>query len=94
MDLIDGCIFAFPTRLAYELEATSDYKLNAVEILGAGYGLHWEALDVDLFVPGLLWGMFGTKAHMARQAGRTKSPAKAAAAHANGLKGGKPRKQA
>lgn len=94
VDLTNGCTFAFPPRLAQGLEAASDDELDAVEILGAGYGLHWEALDVDLSVPGLLAGLFGTKAHMARQAGRTKSPAKAAAARANGLKGGRPRKQA
>lgn len=94
VDLTNGCTFAFPPRLAQGLEAASDEELDAVEILGAGYGLHWEALDVDLSVPGLLTGLFGTKAHMARQAGRTKSPAKAAAARANGLKGGRPRKQA
>jgi len=28
-------------------------------ILGRGYGLHWEALDADLSVPGLLAGLFG-----------------------------------
>lgn len=94
VDLTNGCTFAFPPRMAQGLEAASDDELDAVEILGAGYGLHWEALDVDLSVPGLLAGLFGTKAHMARQAGRTKSPAKAAAARANGLKGGRPRKQA
>lgn len=94
VELTNGCTFAFPPRLAQGLEAASDEELDAVEILGAGYGLHWEALDVDLSVPGLLAGLFGTKAHMARQAGRTKSPAKAAAARANGLKGGRPRKQA
>lgn len=94
VDLTNGCTFTFPPRLAQGLEAASDDELDAVEILGAGYGLHWEALDVDLSVPGLLAGLFGTKAHMARQAGRTKSPAKAAAARVNGLKGGRPRKQA
>lgn len=94
VDLTNGCTFAFPPRLAQGLEAASDDELDAVEILGAGYGLHWETLDVDLSVPGLLAGLFGTKAHMARQAGRTKSPAKAAAARTNGLKGGRPRKQA
>lgn len=94
VDLTNGCTFAFPPHLAQGLEAASDDELDAVEVLGAGYGLHWEALDVDLSVPGLLAGLFGTKAHMARQAGRTKSPAKAAAARANGAKGGRPRKQA
>ena len=76
------------------LETASDDELEAVEILGAGYGLHWEALDVDLSVPGLMAGLFGTKAYMARRAGQATSAAKAAAARENGRKGGRPRKQA
>jgi len=68
--------------------------LSAVEILGAGYGLHWEALDVDVSVPGVLAGLFGTRAFMARQAGRVSSVKKAAAARENGAKGGRPRKVA
>ena len=59
---------------------------------GAGYGLHWEALDTDLSLPGLLSGLLGTQAYMARRAGRATSFAKAAAAKANGAKGGRPRK--
>jgi len=51
---------------------------------------------VDLCVPALVSGIFGTRAWMtrelARAAGRTKSPAKAAAARSNGAKGGRPRK--
>lgn len=54
MDLTNGCTFAFPPRLAQGLEAASDDELDAVEILGAGHGLHWEVLDGDLSVPGLL----------------------------------------
>lgn len=94
VDLTNGCTFAFPPRLAQGLETATDEELAAVEILGAGYGLHWEALDVDLSVPGLLTGLFGTKAYMARRAGQATSPAKAAAARENGRKGGRPRKQA
>jgi hypothetical protein len=94
VELTNGCTFAFPARLAQGLEAATDDQLAAVEILGHGYGLHWEALDADISIPGLLAGIFGTKAHMARLAGRTKSPAKAAAARANGAKGGRPRKAA
>ncbi len=92
VDLTNGCVFAFPPRLAQGLEDASDDELEKLEILGAGYGLHWEALNVDLSVPGLLAGIFGTKAYMARRAGQAKSPAKAAAARANGAKGGRPRK--
>lgn len=94
VELTNGCIFAFPPRLAQGLEAASEDRIAEVEILGAGYGLHWEALDVDLSVPGLLLGLFGTRAHMARLAGAAKSPAKSAAARANGAKGGRPRKSA
>jgi hypothetical protein len=94
VDLTNGCTFAFPPRVAQGLETATDEDLAAVEILGAGYGLHWEALDVDMSIPGLLAGLFGTKAYMARRAGQAKSPAKAAAARENGRKGGRPRKQA
>ena len=92
VDLENGCVFAFPPELAQGLEDASDAELSQIEILGAGYGLHWEALDVDFSVPGLLAGLFGTRAWMAQQAGKATSPAKAAAARANGAKGGRPRR--
>jgi hypothetical protein len=94
VDLTNGCTFTFPPHLAQGLETATDEQLAQVEILGAGYGLHWEALDADLSVPGLLAGLFGTKAYMARQAGRATSAAKAAAARQNGAKGGRPPKSA
>ena len=62
VDLTNGCSFAFPPDLAEGLAAATDDQLAGVELLGAGYGLHWEALDADLSVPGLLMGLFGTKA--------------------------------
>jgi hypothetical protein len=91
VELTNGTTFTFPARLGQGLENATPDQLADIEILGAGYGLHWEALDVDLSIPGLCAGLFGTKAHMARQAGRATSPAKAAAARANGAKGGRPR---
>ncbi len=94
VDLTNGCTFAFPPRMAQGLELATDDELAAVEILGAGYGLHWDALDADFSVQGLLGGVFGTRAHMARRAGQATSPAKAAAARMNGAKGGRPKKQA
>jgi hypothetical protein len=92
VELTNDCTFAFPPRLAQGLANASEDELERIEILGAGYGLHWEALDVDLSIPGLLAGIFGTRTFMARRAGQAKSPAKAAAARANGAKGGRPRR--
>jgi hypothetical protein len=98
VDLINGCGFAFPARKAQGLEQASDAELAQVEILGLGVGLHWERLDVDLSVPGLLAGLFGTKTYMDRQraarAGAATSAVKAEAARRNGAKGGRPRKAA
>ncbi len=94
VDLENGCTFAFPPRLAQGLESASDDQLAAIEILGKGYGLHWDELDVDLSLPGLMAGIFGTKVWMARRAGQSTSAAKSAAARANGAKGGRPRKSA
>lgn len=94
VELTNGCSFTFPPRLAQGLEDATADQLARVEILGAGYGLHWDALDVDLSVPDLLAGLFGTKSYMARRAGQARSAAKAAAARANGAKGGRPRKSA
>ena len=90
VDLTNGCTFAFPVNLAQGLEIATEQQLSEVEILGAGLGLHWEALHADLSVPDLIAGLFGTRAYMARQAGRTTSTAKAAAARINGAKGGRP----
>jgi hypothetical protein len=96
VELANGCGFAFPARKVQGLEAAGDDALADVEVLGRGIGLHWEALDVDVSVPGLLAGLFGTKAWMDRRratrVGAVRSPAKADAARRNGAKGGRPRK--
>src|SRR5271165_2219566 len=98
VDLVNGCAYAFPAELVQELRGASNDDLAGVEVDGVGFNLHWPRLDVDLYVPALVSGIFGTRAWMAsefaRLAGRTKSPTKAAAARANGAKGGRPRKTA
>ena len=94
LDLDNGCTFAFPPRLVQGLENAREDQLAEIELLGAGYGLHWESLDVDISIPGLLAGIFGTRAYMAARAGRATSTVKAAAARTNGARGGRPRKVA
>jgi hypothetical protein len=98
VDLTNGCAYAFPAQLVEDLNGATDDQLASVEVDGLGFNLHWPALDADLYVPALVSGVFGTQAWMtrelARRAGQAKSPAKAAAARANGAKGGRPRKVA
>jgi Protein of unknown function (DUF2442) len=91
VELTNGCSVTFPPHLVQGLESATDDQTAHIELLGTGYGLHWEALDADVSVPGLLAGLFGTRAYMARQGGQVTSPAKAAAARKNGARGGRPR---
>ncbi|HEX5726291.1 MAG TPA: DUF2442 domain-containing protein [Longimicrobiaceae bacterium] len=96
VELRNGCLFAFPAHLAQGLGGATPEQLAKVEVLPTGYGLHWEELDADLSVPGLMQGVFGTAAWMrelGQAGGRVRSPAKAAAARENGRKGGRPRKR-
>ena len=92
VELTNGCSFVFPPKAAQGLEDALAAQLAQVTSLGAGSGVHWADLDVDLSAPGLLAGVFGTRSWQASQAGRTCSAAKAEAARANGRKGGRPRK--
>lgn len=98
VEMTNGCSFAFPARSIQGLEDADETILAEVEILGRGIGLHWERLDVDLSVPGLLSGLFGTQAWLDRQraarAGAARSEAKSATARRNGAKGGRPAKRA
>lgn len=97
IELRNGCLFAFPAEMGEGLRGASPERLAEVEVTPAGYGLHWEALDVDLAVPALLAGVFGSRVwlrELGRAGGSRTSPAKAAAARENGRKGGRPRKSA
>ena len=78
------------------LERASVSKLASVLVSPAGDALSWPALDVDVYVPGLVERAFGTRLFAAatgRRGGRRRSKAKAAAAKVNGAKGGRPRKR-
>lgn len=98
LHLINGCIYEFPAHLVQELQGLGPDQLAGVTVDGAGFAIRWPALDIDLYVPSIVAGIFGTRAWMlrrlAQEAGRTSTAAKAAAARANGKKGGRPRKVA
>jgi hypothetical protein len=62
--LNSGSVFCFPPDITQGLAGASKEDLAAVEITPSGTGLHWENLDADFSVLGLLSGRFGTKAWM------------------------------
>jgi hypothetical protein len=93
IELTNGAAITLPVELIPNLRRASRQDIRAVEILGQGGGLHWESLDLDLSVPGLLSSVFAGPewlAELGRVGGRKTSVAKAAAARKNGRKGGRP----
>jgi hypothetical protein len=66
INLKDGSTFMFPHELGQGLAGANPDELAQVEVTPSGIGLHWETLDVDLTVPSLLQGIYGTKAWMAQ----------------------------
>jgi hypothetical protein len=98
VSLNTGFELAFPPRLAQGLEHAAPADLTNIELSPSGFGIHVPKLDAHLYLPALLQGVFGSKAWMAAQlgaaGGRSRSRSKAAAARANGKRGGRPRKLA
>ncbi len=94
VDFANGAAVQFPARAVEGLQQASAEELAEVELLGET-GLHWETLDVDYSISGLMRGIFGSRHFLAaqRRGGQSRSPAKTAAARANGMKGGRPGKK-
>lgn len=92
VEFTNDTAFLFPARRLQGLENASDAEIAEVELLGET-GLHWETLDVDFRISGLMAGIFGNAGFMeaARRGGQSKSAAKIAASRENGKKGGRPR---
>ena len=92
--LRSGAVVAVPRSALKELKRATNAQLDRVELVGDG--LRWDDLDVDVSVPGLLTEVLGPS-FVAQAAGRiggsARTEAKAAAARANGAKGGRPRKK-
>jgi hypothetical protein len=78
------------------LKGARPSQLSHIEISPSGFGVHFPAVDADLYVPGLLEGFLGSKTWMASRLGRiggqSTSKAKKAASRANGSLGGRPKK--
>lgn len=80
------------------LAGATPSQLEKIEISPSGFGLHFPEIDADVYVPGLLEGLLGSRAWMAARmgeaGGKATSPAKKRASRANGRLGGRPRKPA
>lgn len=66
VDLRNGATFIFPCELAQGLSSASVDDLALVELGPRGASLHWEKLDVDFSIVGLMSGAFGNKSWMAK----------------------------
>lgn len=94
--LDDGVRVSIPRVQLQGLQQATASQLSKIQLVGGGTGLRWPQLDVDHYVPGLLNHVFGARRWMAqlgRLGGASTSKAKAAAARANGRKGGRPKRQ-
>ena len=72
-------------------------QIQNYELLGHGTGISFPDLDVDLYVPALIEGVYGNRRWMAqlgRKGGSAKTEAKRKAAKSNGAKGGRPARTA
>lgn len=97
LELTSGFIFGFPAPSIPALAKATPRELASVTLSPGGSALRWKTLDADVSVAGLLLSSIGRAAalsELSRVAGRSRSPAKSAAARLNGAKGGRPRKAA
>jgi len=96
IDLSSGLSLTFRPQDAQGFEKAKPAQLTKIEISPSGLGLHFPAIDADVYLPGLLEGFLGSRRWMAARLGKAggsvTSRAKAAAVRANGKLGGRPRK--
>ena len=93
--LTNGRRLVLPLEDVQGLRNATSGQMKNYELLGRGTGISFPDLDVDLYVPALIEGVYGNRRWMAqlgRKGGRAKSAAKRLAAQFNGAKGGRPRK--
>lgn len=61
VDLANGTTLLVPARLIRGLQKAAQGKLSEIEVLGAGSGLYWPKLKVDISVAGLLIEAVGAR---------------------------------
>ena len=97
IELSSKLFVSFAPKDAQGLEQARPSDLKEIEITPSGLGLHFPALDADLYVPALLEGFLGSRqwmaARMGAAGGSATSVAKRRASRANGKLGGRPKKR-
>lgn len=76
--LNDGRAMSLRIDELQEIHGASPDQLQNVEITPQGFGLHWEELDADLYIPALARGVYGTRRWMERLAEQNAAPDKRA----------------
>lgn len=95
--LSNGRRLVLPVEDLQGLGKATHKQIQNYELLGRGTGISFPDLDVDLYVPALIEGVYGNRRWMAqlgKKGGSAKTEAKRQAARANGAKGGRPPKTA
>jgi hypothetical protein len=95
--LPSGVVVTVPVTLLRALKGVGEDVLADVHVSPGGWGVCWDQADVQYEVGGILalagWPHpAAAMRELGRIGGSTKSPARARASRANGVKGGRPRK--
>jgi hypothetical protein len=92
VELRSGFVFGFPPERVAGLEDTTAKQLATVRLSASGDGLHWDDLNVDASLTGIMADALNLREWAPRFMGQARSDAKARAARLNGMKGGRPRR--
>ena len=92
VELSNGRRLVIPIEDLQGLDRATRKQIQNYELLGRGTGISFPDLDVDLYVPALIEGVYGNRRWMAqlgKKGGSARTEAKRKAAKANGAKGGR-----
>src|SRR5438876_12105634 len=68
--LSNGLELGVPVSLTQGLAGANSSDLSKIEISPTGFGLQWPRLDADLYLPGLLEGISGSRRWLVKVMGR------------------------
>jgi hypothetical protein len=92
VELRSGFVFGFPPERVPRLEEATSRELSNVRLSASGDGMHWDQLNVDASLTGLMADALNLSEWAPRFMGQARSEAKARASRLNGLKGGRPKR--